>query len=466
MVPQKLSFVDVETTGISAIHGRIIEIGIVRVEEGRIVKELSTLINPERNIDPFISDLTGITQSDLLNAPVFYEVKDEIEEILKDTIFVAHNVRFDYSFLRNEFKRNGSSFNSKYFCTVKLARLLFPGNERYGLDALIEKFNIKCKNRHRAFDDAKAIHDFYNISQKIIDEKKFEEAIDIVLKKPTIPANISIDELENLPEAPGVYIFYGENNSILYVGKSINIKERIFSHFSNDHGSLTDQKISQQLVRIETISTAGELGALLLESTLIKKHQPILNRLLRQSKKMQILLKNVDEKGFNGVKLFELSEIDVDQVGQILGVFKTKKQANDFLYKVAKEYKLCPKLLGLEKGKGYCFNYHLKKCLGACNNEELNLKYNIRFDEGLYSRKIRPWRFDSPILIKEEGETNEAHIIDKWCYLGSIKNEYDEIEGIKKEYRFDYDTYKILSRYIMNPKNMKKIKPFKLGLDN
>lgn len=456
MLPSKICFVDTETTGTSALAGRIIEIGIIRMENGKKVREFKSLINPGRNIDPFITDLTGITNKDLENAPSFYEIKDEIADILNDSVFVAHSVRFDYGFIRNEFKRNGSSFSSKYFCTVKLARLLYPNEKRYNLDSIIEKFGFTCKNRHRAYDDAKVLFDFFKKAKKEIKKDLFEQAVMIAMKRPTTPINIPVEDLENLPENPGVYIFYGENGSILYIGKSINLRDRILSHFSNDHLSLTDMKISREIRSIETIETAGELGALLLESTMIKKHQPIFNRMLRESKKMPILLRKIDENGFNTVEVRELDSIEIKELDKILGVFRTDKQAKDFLYTVAKEYHLCPRLLGLEKGKGLCFYYHLKECLGACGGKELNLKYNLRFEEGFYSKKIRPWNFESPILIREEGEKSEAHVIDKWCYLGSIKNEFD-LEEIERIYRFDFDTYKILNRFILDPKNQKKI---------
>lgn len=460
MLPRNISFIDVETTGSSALYGRIIEIGIIRTENGKIVRELNTLVNPGQSLDPFITDLTGITNKDLENAPSFYEIKDEIEDILKDSVFVAHNVRFDYGFLKNEFKRNGSSFSSKYFCTVKLARLLYPNEKRYNLDSIIEKFGFTCKNRHRAYDDAKVLFEFFKKAKREIKRDLFDQAVGIVMKRPATPINISVDILDNLPENPGVYIFYGENESILYIGKSINLRDRVLSHFSNDHLSLTDMKISQQVTSIETIETAGELGALLLESTLIKKHQPLFNRMLRESRKMPILLRKINSDGFNTVEIKELDTIEVEELDKILGVFRTQKQTKEFLYKVAKEFNLCPKLLGLEKGKGICFYYHLNECFGACGGKELNLKYNLRFEEGFYSKKIRAWNFNSPILIRERGDLEEAHVVDKWCYLGSIKNESESTEDLSREYRFDYDTYKILNRFIMDPKNQKKIKPF------
>lgn len=457
-LPRSLCFIDVETSGMSASFNRIIEIGILKVVDGKVVHEFKSLINPRGYVDPFIENMTGITSEELEKAPEFYEIKDELLEILEDSVFVAHNVRFDYGFIRNEFKRVGIKFTSKHFCTVKLARLLYPNQHRYNLDAIIENFNIECKSRHRAYDDAKVLYEFYNLSQKQIKRELFEQAVEMVLKRTTVPTNIPVEVIDNLPESPGVYIFYGQNGEVLYIGKSINIRERVLSHFSNDHLSLSDMKLSQQATQIEAIPTAGELSALLLESTLIKEKQPIFNRMLRQSRKIPILLRAVNQNGYNTVLIKELNTLEVQEIENVLGVFKNQKQTKEYLYTVAKEYKLCPRILGLEKGKGACFYSYLGQCLGACRGREKNLKYNLRFDEGFYARKIRPWKFDSPILIKEEGEKSESHVVDKWCYLGSLKSEADRVEDLQSEYRFDYDTYKILNRFIMDPKNQKKIK--------
>lgn len=458
MLPKSICFIDTETTGLNASYNRIIEVGVLKIVDGQLVKEFKTLVNPQTYVDPFIQQMTGINPEALEAAPTFDEIKDELSYLLEDSIFVAHNVRFDYGFIRNEFRRVGVKFSSKHFCTVKLARLLYPNQKRYNLDSIIENFNIKCENRHRAFDDAKVLWEFYKKAQTSIKPELFEQAIGIVMKKPTLPSSIDPAFFDTIPENPGVYIFYGEGGSVLYIGKSINIRDRVLSHFSNDHLSRTDMKISQEVKSIEFIETAGELGALLLESTLIKEQKPLYNRLLRESRKMPILLKTTDANGFNSVEIKELDLVDISEIENILGVFRTIKQTKEFLHTVAKEYSLCPRLLGLEKGKGLCFYYHLGQCKGACNGQELNLKYNIRFDAGFYNKKIRPWRFDSPIIIKELGGREESHLVDKWCYLGSIKDESFDLESLRKEYRFDYDTYKILNKFIMDPRNEKKIK--------
>lgn len=460
MLPTALSFVDIETTGTNPVSGRIIEIGILRVEENRLVKTYKTLINPQRYIDPFIQNLTGITQETLENAPTFEYIKDEILEILQGSIFVAHNVRFDYGFLRNEFKRFGHSFSAKHFCTVKLARLLYPGFAKYNLDSIIERFSIACENRHRAFDDAKVLWDFY---QKAMQEKPadiFTKAVNIALRRPSIPLGISQEVLDTLPESPGVYIFYGENGMPLYIGKSINLRDRILSHFSSDHLSSTDMKISQQIKSIETIETAGELGALFLESTLIKKHQPLFNRKLRLSRKLIALRKIQTPVGYQTIEYIDAHSVTMDQLENIVGIFSSNRQIKDFLYELCKEYGLCPKLFGLEKGTGECFSYHLEQCRGACIGKVSSLAYNLKFDEAFYRHRIRPWPFSGPILIKEKGESEEHFVVDKWCLIGSLKSEQDRIDELQQEYQFDYDAYKILRQFLRTEQNLRKVHTF------
>lgn len=457
MQNKPLCFVDVETTGINAVSGRIIEVGLLRVENDEIVKTYQSLVNPDMRVDPYIEVMTGIKGADLDNAPSFYDIKDELFELLEGSVFIAHNVRFDYGFIRQEFKRFGINYISKHFCTVKLARNLYPNLGRYNLDSIITNFNIENLNRHRAFDDAKVLWDFYKLSKERIEKEVFEATIAKLLKKPSLPPGISQSDVDALPESPGVYIMYGENEMPIYIGKSINIKERVMSHFINDYNSGTDMKIIHQIKRIETVKTAGALSALLLESKLIKDLQPVLNRMLRNSRAMSVLLKKINPAGFNSVELVELNNIKVNEIPNILGVFKNLKQAKDYLYEIAKEFQLCPKILGLEKGNGACFYHQLEQCKGACINKENYLKYNLRFDEGFYIKKIKPWNFKGPIIIKEEGELNEAHLIDKWCYLGSIKDGTENFTEIKKEYKFDYDAYKILRRFILDPKNNRYI---------
>jgi DNA polymerase-3 subunit epsilon len=459
MIPRSLTFVDIETTGTSVTYNRVIEVGLVRVDDGKISKEYSTLVNPQMRIDPFIEQLTGISKESLEKAPTFEDINGSLLEMFKDTVFVAHNVRFDYAFLRNEFRRFEKNFSLKHFCTVKLARVLYPGYARYNLDAIIERHNIVCENRHRALGDAKVIYQFFTQSLKKLGKKKVAKAIDVVFKKPTVPLGISEDDLDKLPESPGVYLFYGENGLPLYIGKSVNIRDRVMSHFSGDYLSSSDMNISQQVKSIEHVETAGELGALFLESTLIKRHQPLFNKKLRTTSKLLVLKKVVNKDGYNSFETVEHENLDINDLENVMSLFKSKKQIKDFLEGIAKEKKLCPRLLGLEKSKKACFWYQLGQCNGACLGKESALKYNLRFDEAFFKHRIKPWPFEGPIIVTEKGEQNEAFIFDKWCFLGSATSEAFTVGDLSTSYVFDFDTYKILHRFLSISSNLKKIKP-------
>ncbi len=456
------SFLDLETTGGSSRFDRVIDIGIIKTDGEKIIDKFETLINPGQAIDPFITKLTGITNEQLVYAPTFREVLSDIEEILKDTILVAHNVRFDYGFLKGEFKRFEKTFNSKHMCTVKLSRRLYPDHRLHNLDSIIERFGLKCERRHRAFDDAKAIFEFFQLAQQQIDPAEFESALNFCMKRPSLPINIPIEIIDNLPEKPGVYIFYGDNREFpLYIGKSVNIRDRVLSHFSNDLVSGVDREIAEQIKSIEYIETAGELSALLLESSLIKEQQPLYNRMLRYARKMTVLLKKETDDGYLSVEAKEIERIDVEDTKRLLGTFRSQKQLKDILYEISKAYNLCPKVLGLEKGKGRCFYYGLKYCKGACVQKELNLKYNLRFEEAFYKYKIKKWFFDGPILIREKGDRDEGFVVDKWCLLGRVKQDSD-LENLSNDYRFDLDTYKILARFLLNPGKNISINPIQL----
>lgn len=458
MLPRKLAFIDVETTGLSSTFDRIIEIGVLRVEDNQITKTLNSLVDPGYTIPEEIVNITGITSRELESAPSFRQIKDDVIQILKDCIIVGHNVRFDYSFLKNEFKRLDFSFSSKQFCTVKLSKKLFPHFKHHNLSSIIERFNFECERRHRAFDDAKVLWDFYKLIQEQFSQEKIEQALSLISKRPSLPINLPAKILSSLPESPGVYIFYGDNNIPLYVGKSVDIKTRVLSHFSADHSSSSEMKISQQIKNIETIKTNGELGALLKESALIKTLQPVYNRMLRHKHELVVAKKAKTDSGYETVKLDTLNNIPITELSEILGVYKNSKRAKEFLLNIAKEHSLCEKLLGLEKTKGSCFGYKLGRCKGACLGKELNLKYNLRFYEAFSKDKIMPWPFSGPVIIKEKDflENSEmGFLVHNWCFIKELDQ---DLEKTGFDYNFDLDIYHILRRYFKNPLNQKNIK--------
>lgn len=465
MLPSKLAFVDIETTGTSMNRDRIIEVGVIRVENNKVVGKMDTLVNPEVYLPDEITSITGINAGELDRAPNFSSIRKDLYQILEDCVFVAHNVRFDYGFIKNEFRREEMSFKAKNLCTVKLSRNLFPRYHHHSLDHIIERFDIKCQARHRAFGDAEVLWKFYKIVQKQFDAEKLDKILGRVLKRPSLPIGVSEKMLDDLPEGPGVYIFYGHDGMPLYVGKSVNIHDRVLSHFSGDTEASKEMKIAQQVESIETFSTAGELGALFKEAKLVKEMQPLYNRQLRRTRKMIVIKMArplVLGASYNTVRIEETDEINPDELENILGIFKSKMAAKNFLLDLCKENQLCEKLLGLEKGKGECFSYRLGKCRGACVGRESPTLYNGRFVIAFSKSKLRRWPFEGAIAIEEKGlEDNlvEKHIVDRWCYLGTIKSDG---ESLNREIKFDLDTYKILNRYL-NHGDKRTINNFTLG---
>jgi len=464
MLPKSLAFVDIETTGSSPFADRAIEVGIVRVDEGR-VREFSTLLDPGIPVSPFIQDLTGIDGRELEDAPSFYEVKDEIASLIDGALFVAHNARFDFGFLKHEFKRYDMSFSPKQLCTVKLSRRLFPQYRKHDLSSIIERFQFECAARHRALGDAKVLWDFYNLVLKEHSSDIIKSTIEELTRKPSLPPRLAKKYLESLPEAPGVYAFYDKGNTPLYIGKSVNVRERIMSHFANDYTSARQLEMVSLIEHIEVYPTAGDLFAQLLESEMIKSYQPLFNRQLRYARKVVVLKKVESEDGYFSCDAREVDSIDVADIDDILGIFRSKKQIKDFLSNIVQEHSLCQKYLGLEKTKGACFARHLGWCRGACTKDENPLFYNTRFTEAFSARRIKSWPFSGPVAISETfGDLTSTLIVDKWCVLKNIEskvsaNFYEDVSEISgSDMYFDYDAYKILLRYMANHHHL--IKPF------
>ena len=447
-LPKNLTFVDLETTGGSITFDRIIEVGILQVRDNKLERTFQTFLNPDRALPPEITNLTGINPADLENAPSFFDVKDEISGYFEDTVLVAHNARFDYGFLKQEYLRFGERFAPKQLCTVKLSRILYPEFRHHNLDSIIERFKFVIENRHRAFSDAKILWEFYQKIQQSFPIEKVTQVISHILRKPNIPPKLKNFASTDIPETAGVYIFYGENGQPLYVGKSKNLRDRVLSHFTLSTGDASEMKIYNTIESMEFIQTAGELGALLKESEQIKKLMPLYNRRLRYREKMVTAVK----KEVDGVYTIEIQETDgpdINNLESIMAVFKTKRQAKETLTHLAKDHNLCDKFLGLQKTKGSCFNYQLGRCKGICAGNEITMKYNLRFIEAFLKSKIKSWPYPGPVMIKEVDSNNgkeEQFLIHNWCVVQKQEGDSKNLEDLE----FDFDVYKILRRFMYN----------------
>jgi DNA polymerase III subunit epsilon len=461
-----LVFVDVETTGMSYSRGRIIEVAAVRVENGLITGSFNSLVDPQTELPMFITGLTGITRGDLVSAPSFYDIAEQLHDLLQGAVFVAHNVRFDYGFLKHEFKRAGKKFSPKLLCTVRLSRALYPQVRGHKLQDLIERCDIEVTSRHRAYDDAQALWQFIQHVQRRFPAPALEAAVAQQLKSPSLPKNLDPGLISNLPEQTGVYIFQDNNGSPLYIGKSVNLKKRILSHFSADHEHESEFKISQQIAHIETIETNGELEALLLESKLIKDLQPLFNRQLRRRQKLTLARQAAGPGGYITLNIEDTAQIEPDSVANVLGVYTTKGQAREFLNQIVKDYGLCPKLMGLEKGRGGCFLYQLKKCSGACAGHEDAKTYNQRLLSAFEGRRLAQWPYKSPIVIEEFSDRDESRsiVVDQWCVIADISVQPGcEPQVRLQEKMFDIDTYKILRAYLASKAHKLTIRPISIA---
>lgn len=446
---------DVETTGASPQHDRITEIGIVELAPDGAVSEWSTLVNPQTRIPEFIERLTGISNRMVEDAPTFEQIADELLQRIGGRVFVAHNARFDYAFIKNEFKRLDRSFRSDTLCTVRLSRRLYPQFYKHNLDSLIQRLGLQVEGRHRALADARVLMHFLQRLPQEHAADTLQQAIRQVMAKPALPANLSESVVEDLPECPGVYLFYGDNDIPLYVGKSTNIRSRVLAHFSGDHGSARELRIAQQLKRIEWRETAGELGALLLEARLVKQLQPIHNQRLRREDELCAWQLQDAVQGGKRLVLQYADQIDFGRAQELYGTFTSQRKAVETLRSLADAHRLCLVQLGLEKPArsrtSACFGHQLGKCRGVCVGKESPLQHDLRLMAALARLKLDNWAYPGAIGIKEAyGSREEIHVVDHWHHLGSAANEQElaSILQAADHSVFDLDTYRILRKFL------------------
>lgn len=441
---QPLAFVDLETTGTSTTKDRITETGIILVDEGG-VREWSRLIYPEMRIPAYIEQMTGISNQMVEKAPPFAKVADEVTELLQGRLFVAHNARFDYGFLKNEFKRIGLSFQAPVLCTVKLSRALFPKYHRHNLDSLIERHGLTVADRHRALGDAQLIHQFWQHLLTRFSADDLNQTVRQLIGRSSLPSHIDPMLVHELPDGPGVYLFYGENDLPLYIGKSVNIRQRVLSHFSADHSSNKEMNLSQQLRRIDWIETGGELGALLTEAKLIKQKMPVHNQRLRRKNALCAWQLQQKEPHLQP-QLVWSEQLDFGRQDKLYGLFHSQKDAQKALRNLAEQHQLCLSVLGLEKvsaGKP-CFAHQLKRCAGACVGKEKPLAHATRLTMAMQRLKLASWPYPGPIGVRE---SDDLHVIDHWCYLGTARTE-TEIDELLVNGRpaFDRDVYMTINK--------------------
>lgn len=461
------AIVDIETTGNGYTGMKITEISVFRYDGTRVVDEFTTLVNPETNIPPFITSLTGISNAMVAHAPKFYEVAKQVQEITEGAVFVAHSVNFDYNIIKNEFKELGFDFSRKKLCTVRLSRRLLPGHKSYSLGVLCERQGIPINGRHRARGDAEAtVTLFEQLLELDGDQSVFRSFLNPRSRHATLPPLLPQERFEQLPETEGVYYFKDQDKRIIYVGKANNIKQRVLSHFYDK--AKKEINMCMETADISCTTTGSELLALLLESSEIKHWWPKYNRAQRRSRESLGLFSYTDQAG-----IVHLAYGRLQQVERPLRKFYNVQECRNFLERLCQEYELCPKYCGLQTGSGACFHYQIKECKGICRGSEAVESYNLRAQ-----RAIASLEFDADnFLIKEKGRT-KGEIAFVWVQRGvykgygytrrsDIEQHPDEIRAQLLPQKDNKDIRRILDLYLrQNPEAVVPLKSMQVRISH
>ncbi|WP_051304539.1 exonuclease domain-containing protein [Chitinilyticum litopenaei] len=455
-----LVLVDLETTGAHPARDRITEIGIVEITADG-VREWSSLVNPQQPIPAFIEQLTGISDAMVAEAPTFAELADAVLARLQGRVFVAHNARFDYGFLRQEFQRLGMKFRADVLCTVKLSRQLYPQQFKHSLDALIARHGLSVSGgRHRALTDAALLGQFLAVARAEHGEARLAAEIAELIRRPPLPPGVDPQVVDELPETPGVYQFFDASGNALFIARAPNIRKRVLQHFASqakagqvvgklNRDMLLAHQLNQQLARIAWEEVSGELGMLLLEQRLLRQWRPRLNAQPRSAEDLCVL-ELADEGGLLRVQRRTLG--DLPELGDwLFGPFRSKREANTVLGKLADAQGLCRQVLGLEvrpKGGKPCAACALGQCRGVCAAREPAAAHNARLLAALARHRLPAWPYPGPVGLAEGPDWAPVlHVLDRWCYLGSVHDvaEVPELLASPRP-QFDPDSYKLIQK--------------------
>ena len=438
--------VDIETTGGSPKTEKITEIAIYIHDGLTVVDEFVTLVNPEVTIPYFITGLTGITNEMVADAPKFFEVARKVVEMTENRIFVAHNVNFDYSFIRNEYKSLGFEYNRKTLDTIKLARQVIPGLPSYSLGKLCKQLAIPLTNRHRAGGDALAT---VRLLEELLARDKKGVASKIL--KPGNPQglneHLTQKVINKLPEATGVYYFWDRSGELIYVGKSKNIRSRVLQHLYNQ-STRRAMEMKDRLADITWELTGNELIALLLESEEIKKLKPIYNRAQRRSTFSYGLYLTENRNGYQELHIESTNQDDCP-----LTTFSSKTEGKELMHRWVEEYHLCQKLCGLYESGGACFHHSIHECSGACIGVEPSESYNQRV--GKLLEKFE-YEFSDFLILGEGRMKGEIGLvcIEKGRYMGYGYISDDHTSNVEvlrdsiKGYPNNRDVHVLIKQYL------------------
>ncbi|WP_276167105.1 exonuclease domain-containing protein [Zobellia alginiliquefaciens] len=447
------TILDIETTGGKFNEEGITEIAIHKFDGHKVVDQFISLVNPEKEIQPFVVKLTGINNKMLQTAPKFHEVAKRIVEITEDTVIIAHNAQFDYRILRTEFRRLGYNFERKTLCTVELSKKLIPEAESHSLGKLVRSLGIAVSDRHRANGDALATLQLF----KILLAKDLDKTIikDVIRKETEGElSDRQLDIVDRLPSETGVYYMHDKDGEILFLGKSTNIKKRVNQHFTKSGGRARQLQKATKKVTFER--TGNELVALLKENEELKRNRPKYNHRPKAVIFSHGLFvqKNID--GYNTLTVRKVTERK-----EAFTTFNSLAGASNFIFKLTRDFNLCDKLNGISEAKNNCSNYDNGECLGACVTKEPTEDYNKRVHEALQKYSLN----DKNVVIIDKGrEIGEysAILVKNGDFKGmgyyNLNHQINNIhilESIIVPMRGNDNTTHIIENYMRKKRNLK-----------
>lgn len=440
----KYAIIDIETTGGSAFRSRITEIAILIHDGEKVIDRFESLVNASRNIPYKITQLTGISNEMIADAPLFKELADQIDEMTKDCVFVAHNVNFDYAFIKEEYKRLGRSYRRKKLCTVRLSRRLLPNKLSYSLGKLCDSEGIKIKARHRAMGDAEATTILFDRLLKKDEENFIEQSLNPLSLEALLPPHLDKETFISLPEEQGIYYFQDQKKKVVYIGQAKNIKKRVHSHFSGNSNTGAKHFFVKNIYGVHFQLVSSKLLLSLIEAIEIKKHWPRYNRSLKRFKLNYGIFHYEDRNGYHRLTHGKCGKFD-----QPLKAYRQLDELKEELKDLVTTYELCPRLCGLQPlGSGKCNYIEQINCKGACTMEESADDYNLRFELAIKEQLSHQLSY----LIAEKDEKKEQQavvLVEKGRVKGyaeaiPMDMQLDQLDQLKPQIKAVYDDQDLL----------------------
>ena len=372
------AIVDIETTGGYASNNDITEVAIVLHDGEKVIRRFESLVKPDRTIPYYIQVLTGITHDMVEDAPSFAELAPVVHELLDQAVFIAHNVNFDYSFLKHHLSQAGYELHNNKLCTVRLSRKVFPGFKSYSLGNLCNSLGIPVENRHRAGGDADATVLLFEHLLRNNAIEHIQQFVKKGAKEQSLPPHLPKEEVEKLPYTPGVYYFHDQKGKVIYVGKAKNLKYRVRSHFSHNGAGRQRQEFLRSIYSISFETCATELMAFILESVEIRRLWPAYNSSQKRFTPAFGLYLYEDRSGYQRLVIDKKKK-------NLLPVytFNLLVEGHQLMRRLIAEFELCPKLCYMQTDDATCVGVGAETCHGACEQRESAVAYNKRVDDAL-----------------------------------------------------------------------------------